>query len=108
MSKSLTRLEIEQQFRSFDQSRVNLYKKKHKINQNQDVDHKPHFIDSLNSFLTLNGTSIVDLTGRSTHNSLLNYKESFQKYIKEKSKLRMRHYHTNRSDNHKIKIILVK
>lgn len=102
MLKRLNRIEIEKQFRSFDHPRVNLYKKKHKINNNQDVDHQPHFIDSLNSFLKLNKTSLVNMMGRSTSNSLLKYKDSFQKYMKNTSKLRMRNYHHNRSDNSKL------
>jgi hypothetical protein len=99
--RRLSREEIYDHFRRFDYNRVKEYKETHKNRQNQDVDHEPLFIISVDTFLESHGKHVDKLKGKATEHSLSLLKEPFQKYMILHSTLRMRDSSRNRSDNQK-------
>jgi hypothetical protein len=98
-TKMLSRDEISDEFRKYDQPRCDAYALHHRC-PGQDVHHNPDFATCLDKFLVTNNTSLKNMSGRSTKASLKkNYCEQFKEYIKRNSKLRMRNSQKNRQDN---------
>jgi hypothetical protein len=95
----LNRNDIIQKFRQFDRPAVLSYAKEHKNSNEQDVDHTPPFITSLDNFLTKTGTSLANLAGHATIRSILKHQTNFVSYMKTNSTMRMRNSSLNRSDN---------
>ena len=95
----LNRNEIIEKFRGFDRPAVNAYAKNHKNANDQDVDHTPAFIVSLEKFLVQAGTSLNSLAGHATDSSILKHQSNFIRYMNVNSTMRMRNSSQNRGDN---------